>query len=371
MILILYAFLPSYFLWTTLGLRESASQFFLLATFYFCIKLVSSKGFIRWTIITITPISLMLAFGSRPETAIIFTICALVFSFVVLWKEKNFSIAFVILVGLFLGQAFTTTPKVQASEVLVARLVSVTETKSPQPSQSTETKSPQPSQSTETKSPQPSQSTETKSPQPQTNSELSRFCERDNQVLFEKNNKYVCIVTKEYSVIERNPIETVKSQAFTTQILEYKRNVNRIDARSALPESSCKFKFKGLVQELSCNLSELPYRLTAFLIRPFPVVDSGSIFLNLAGLENILWLLVICFGVVGVIRYREMEKNRLIVIFLFSFLICFSIAAALYEGNLGTAFRHKSTILWPLLLILILTNKSIDMRGKPLLTFHS
>jgi hypothetical protein len=32
MILILYAFLPSYFLWTTLGLRESASQFFLLAT---------------------------------------------------------------------------------------------------------------------------------------------------------------------------------------------------------------------------------------------------------------------------------------------------------------------------------------------------
>jgi hypothetical protein len=171
-------------------------------------------------------------------------------------------------------------------------------------------------------------------------------------------------VTKQYSVIERNPIEQLKTQALRTQILEYKRNVNRLDAISALPESSCNYNFKSLIQRLSCNLEELPYRITALLIRPFPVVDSGSNFQNLAGFENILWLFLISLGVLRVIRKWKIQENSLLIMFLSFFLICFSTAAALYEGNLGTAFRHKSTILWPLLLLLVLTNESRVIRKK-------
>jgi outer membrane biosynthesis protein TonB len=345
----------------------------------------------------------MLAFGSRSETATLFSICAIVFSYIIFWKVRNYSIAFVIFVGFLLGQTFTTTPTVQASTVLVAINKTVAETKSPQPAQSAETKSPQPAQSAETKSPQPAQSAETKSPQPtqsaetkspqptqsaetespqptqsaetespqpQMNSQLSKQCEFEYQVLTEKNDKFVCISTKQYVVIARNPIEKARSQARTTQNLEYKRNVNRIEASSALPESSCAFNFSGTLQLLSCNIVELPYRLPSFLFRPFPVIDSGSSFQNLAGLENILWLFLISLGVLRVIRKWKFQENRLIISFLFSYLICFSSAAALYEGNLGTAFRHKSTILWSILLVIILTKDSKIPRIKELPAFH-
>jgi hypothetical protein len=355
LIFILYAFLPSYFLWSNLGLRESASQLFLIVTFYLCIKLINSQGFTRWIIIAVTPIVLMLAFGSRPETATLFSICALLFGFMIFWKVRNYSILFVIFVGFVLGQAFTTTPTVQASEFLVATKVTVAETKSPQPAQSAETKSPQ-----------PAQSAETKSPQLQTNSELSKQCEFENQVIAENEDSFVCTSTIQYAVIERNPIEKAKSQLLTTQILESKRNVNRIEASSALPESSCTFNFSGILQQLNCNIVELPYRLPSFLFRPFPIIDSGSNLQNLAGIENILWLFLISLGVLRVIRKLKIQENRFIISFLFFFLICFSTAAALYEGNLGTAFRHKSTILWSLLLILILTKESKILRNKTL-----
>ena len=177
-------------------------------------------------------------------------------------------------------------------------------------------------------------------------------------------------MTKQYAVIERNPIDKAKSQVLTTQILEYKRNVNRLEASSALPESSCTFNFSGILQKLSCNIIELPYRLSSFLFRPFPVIDSGSNFQNLAGLENILWLFLISLGVLRVLRKWKIQENRLIISFLLTFLICFSTAAALYEGNLGTAFRHKSTLLWSLLLILVLTKVSTIPRIKELPAFH-
>ena len=40
--------------------------------------------------------------------------------------------------------------------------------------------------------------------------------------------------------------------------------------------------------------------------------------------------------------------EKLIILGLSIFTITFSTLASIYEGNLGTAFRHKSTILWAL-----------------------
>jgi len=44
--------------------------------------------------------------------------------------------------------------------------------------------------------------------------------------------------------------------------------------------------------------------------------------------------------------------------------LLFASAAALYEGNLGTAFRHKSTILWPLIFILMIAPRIIPKSRK-------
>jgi hypothetical protein len=297
---------------------------------------------------------LMLAFGSRPETALIFAVCAVTFSLIIAWKKKNYLVLFVICAGFFLGQAFTTTPTVNANERLVAVVITGTETKSPQPAQSVETKSPQPAQSVETKSPQPAQSVETK---------YSKKCKFENQVLVDKSGEFVCVKMKTYAVVERDPIAEAKSQILRTQILEYKRNVNRLDARSALPESICKFNFNGILQTIFCNVSELPFRLPTFLFRPLPLIDSGTGFLFLASFENVIWIFLILSTVLRVSQRKRTQKNRMVTSFLLFFLISFSIAAALYEGNLGTAFRHKSTILWPSILILILTS-ALNEREK-------
>ena len=344
----LYAFLPSYFLWSNLGLRESASQLFIMITFYTCIKLIHLSGSIRWILVLFAPLMLMFAFGSRPETALLFAICAFIFSLIIAWKIRNYSILFVICTGFLLGQAFTTTPTVRSNESLVAVAF----------------------MGAETKSPQPAPVAETKSPQPEVKPELTKKCAYENQVLVEKNGKFICKKLKQYSIVERDPIAEAKTQFLKTQILEYKRNVNRLEARSALPESSCQFNFNGMLERISCSVSELPFRLPTFLVRPFPVIDSGSEFLNFAGIENVLWFFLICSTVLRVLQRARTEKSCMVISFLFTYFISFSLAAALYEGNLGTAFRHKSTILWPLILILILTNRSRVPENKESITFH-
>jgi hypothetical protein len=140
--------------------------------------------------------------------------------------------------------------------------------------------------------------------------------------------------------------------------IENKRNLNSIGAESALPQSSCVDQSQDLIRILKCNAVELPYRLFAFLFRPLIFFDEGSLLLKLASIENLGWLLILPYGLFIAIRRNTNPKINLVKFYLATFILTFSAAAALYEGNLGTAFRHKSSILWPLILILLLSKKN-------------
>jgi hypothetical protein len=54
-------------------------------------------------------------------------------------------------------------------------------------------------------------------------------------------------------------------------------------------------------------------------------------------------------------RMIKLNECKLLIIWLYLYALAFSTAASLYEGNLGTAFRHKSSILWPLILGLMVS----------------
>ena len=136
------------------------------------------------------------------------------------------------------------------------------------------------------------------------------------------------------------------------QNLEETRKIRSIYAQSALPESDCKRYESAIQTTVMCNLKELPYRLSSFLFRPFPFLDSGSTTFNLAGIENILWLLLFLFVFYLSFSTRVTNVERFVISSLAFYLMSFSVLASLYEGNLGTAFRHKSSILWPLVIIL-------------------
>jgi hypothetical protein len=98
----------------------------------------------------------------------------------------------------------------------------------------------------------------------------------------------------------------------------------------------------------------LPYRLFAFLFRPLVFFDQGSTTLTFAALENLGWMILVPLSVWVSLSKRENTVDRFINLSLTSYVLLFASAAALYEGNLGTAFRHKSTILWPLVFILMI-----------------
>jgi hypothetical protein len=115
---------------------------------------------------------------------------------------------------------------------------------------------------------------------------------------------------------------------------------------------------------IECNLKELPYRLFAFLFRPLIFFDQGSTTLNFAALENLGWMILVPLSVWVSLRRRENTVDRFINLGLTSYVLVFASAAALYEGNLGTAFRHKSTILWPLIFILMIAPRIIPKSRK-------
>jgi len=147
--------------------------------------------------------------------------------------------------------------------------------------------------------------------------------------------------------------------------LENKRNQNTFGAQSALPKSACSSTAKDLVKILKCTLFDFPYRFFAFLFRPLILFDQGSYTLSLAALENLCWLILIPLSIWLSLRKKENAVDRFINLGLTSYAIVFASAAALYEGNMGTAFRHKSTILWPLVFILMIApNVLPKLRSK-------
>lgn len=280
-LLAIFAFLPSNLIWSTIGLRETASAFWILTSFFSLIKLHrTTKGIHRVVWGLTLSICLTMSFGARRETALVFTLSLIVFCLFSIKSHKNFFPILSICMGLIGGSAFTSTP---IPERLTNNNVSE-------------------------------------------GSQLNIEGSPENRI---------------------SPLKSISSQLATIRILEYKRNVNRLDAQSALPKSTCQITTNSQISLMLCNISELPYRLFAFLFRPLPILDSGSLSLTLAGYENIFWIAFLSYAIFLCSKFmRYSGLQRALMFTLGTYFAIFSTAAALYEGNLGTAFRHKSTLLW-------------------------
>ena len=89
-----------------------------------------------------------------------------------------------------------------------------------------------------------------------------------------------------------------------------------------------------------------------FLFRPLIVIDTTSTSSLFAAIENIAWLGAFVFILVMLIKKRRLAFiDPLAPSLIFFVLYC--VGAGSYEGNMGTAFRHKSLILWVILLLLV------------------
>ena len=95
-----------------------------------------------------------------------------------------------------------------------------------------------------------------------------------------------------------------------------------------------------------------------FLLVPFIFMDNGSLFLNIQSIETPIWLFIYGLFFVGlyqIIRRRHELDYAVMMAALFAFE--FVAISALTEINVGTALRHRSLLLIPILVIWVARKK--------------
>jgi hypothetical protein len=94
----------------------------------------------------------------------------------------------------------------------------------------------------------------------------------------------------------------------------------------------------------------LPEGVLNVTMRPFPWESSSSLSLKLARVENLEWYLLYVLFAIGVVVSVRHRAARLALQFPVALLALMTGIAAVTQGNLGTAFRHRDQILWVLAL---------------------
>jgi hypothetical protein len=95
-----------------------------------------------------------------------------------------------------------------------------------------------------------------------------------------------------------------------------------------------------------------------FLLVPFIFIDNGSLFLNIQSIETPIWLFV--YGLFFVGLYQIVRRRRELdyaVMMATLFALEFVAISALTEVNVGTALRHRSLLLIPILAIWVARKK--------------
>ena len=136
---------------------------------------------------------------------------------------------------------------------------------------------------------------------------------------------------------------------------------NKVGAASAIKTTSCPNSGSSRFDKYFCITYRAPYTTFTFLFRPIFGSDVTSLSSLAAAIENVFWLSAFLFMVIMYIRNRRLAFLGALIpsLLFFSF---YSVGAGAYEGNMGTAFRHKSLILWVVLLLLASTIVATQQR---------
>jgi len=95
-----------------------------------------------------------------------------------------------------------------------------------------------------------------------------------------------------------------------------------------------------------------------FLLVPFIFIDNGSLFLNIQSIETPIWLFIYSLFFVGLYQvFRRRHEFDYAVMIATLFALEFAAISALTEINVGTALRHRSLLLLPILVIWVARKK--------------
>ena len=140
------------------------------------------------------------------------------------------------------------------------------------------------------------------------------------------------------------------------EIIPGKQIVNQVGAASMIERLACPWEESSQVAKYGCLAFRAPYMTFTFLFRPLPFVDTTSLSSVFAATENLLWIFMLAFIAYRITKLKKIpfisEMGPAVI-----FYLLYVVGAGSYEGNMGTAFRHKSLILWVVLLLVFVTSK--------------
>jgi hypothetical protein len=148
----------------------------------------------------------------------------------------------------------------------------------------------------------------------------------------------------------------LKEQA--DSILKHQDN-NKLTAASAIPDPFCPADESIENHRYVCLLLSIPSKTFTFVFRPLAPWDATSVASLFAMVENLFLFIIFIYISIRIFLVKRLDYFQTLSPLLI-FMATYCVAAGVYEGNMGTGFRHKSLIFWIVFLVFsstILTNK--------------
>jgi hypothetical protein len=315
----IFAFLPSHLLWSMLGLRESPMEFWVLCSLAAIFLAVNQQEKVTLPIALLLTISITLLFNTRPQVAWVLVVSILVSLIFSNKRRVSFTLALLTVIASGVGYASVV---VQKNDVfaLVATDGSATD------------------------------GSATDGSATDGSATDGSACQNSNQIIMLQGKEYKCIKTGTRSDLSglQNPGEIIVNE---TIAIPDRHKGNQVAAASAIQTLPCPVTEESKTDKYFCLVWRAPYMAATFLFRPLIFIDTTSTSSLIAAIENIAWLGAFVFIVVMIIKKRRLAFiGPLAPSLIFFMLYC--VGAGSYEGNMGTAFRHKSLIFWAILLLL-------------------
>ena len=332
---LIFTFLPSHFFWSTIGLRESALEFWVILVFICLPITLNATGNRAYIYMACYLISIIMVFSSRPQIGWILGLSLSSYLLFRLRQHRKWLLILATVIGIMLGHIATmerdlnTTINFYTEKTIENDLGSTNTTSTSNQKSATEK------------------------------------CRFEGQIVKQENESYKCQLRQEFKSEEelKNPASILFGQSTK---LQERQEINSLGAASSIQIPSCPLNSTSTLVKYVCVIYSAPYTVSTFLFRPIIGLDVTSTSSLLASAENLFWSTAIISIVVMYLRNRKLGFFRIIEPSLIFFFI-YIFAAASYEGNMGTAFRHKSLILWVVILLIastIFATKEKNSRDK-------
>jgi hypothetical protein len=267
-VVLVFAFLPSHFVWSNLGLRESATEFWLITAFVAFLVIVHYKKKISIPSSLVLTGSIVFTFSARPQVGWVLGVALIVYLAFNLNQTKT-RLTIIIVLG---AVVFGSTMNLGSTGV--------------------------------------------------------------------------------------TPTTVLNPLLQAGEIIEVKQEANQLYAASVIETQSCpreslEFGFSPQIKfdTYFCIAWRAPYMVSTFLFRPILGVDHTRMLSLLAAFENLVWV-GFFLTIFGLLIWKRTITFLIPLLPVIIFLFLYVLGASAYQGNMGTGFRHKSLILWAVLLVI-------------------